>query len=348
MSTQYNSSPTQEKAQAKSQTHKIEWIKALTPLEPFKSHFKADWFDARLIYSWLAYRGNLPSPQPSSINQMSKALLIGARAVSRITKVLVDAKLAEAAGTKWQAKEPPECWFRTFANEHGKCWYDTISYLKVNLPAPGQTIAGRRWSITHCVVWSLFLSLMKKNKINCFASQAAAMLGISVSTAKQCAVDFEKGGLIEREKEKGKRSHLTPLPLNGHHSLFVSKTPKPTESKHLKVERPIPPERRWKVDLMWRCETDYLTWEKELRRIQQNSANGIGSFPNYRDVSIEREYRIRCPILHRLDTQPAPKAEPKPVIINNIGWDTPSQQWTWATEEQITHVLNVIDYRLMR
>ena len=342
MSTQYNSSLTPKKTQRECKTHGIEWIKALTPLDPFQSHFGSDWFDGRLIYSWLAYRGNLAEPQPSSINQISKALLIGARAVKRLLKQLVAANLAESSTKGWIAKEPPEGWFRTFENEHGKGWYDSISYLKLYLPAPGKMIGDRRWGITHCLVWSLFLSLRKKNKINCFASQAAAMLGVNSSTARRILTDFEKGGLIARKKIEGKPSQITLPPLNGHASLFARKTPKPTETKPEKTERGLAPEIQAMANQVWRCEADYLTWENELRIVQQRSANGVGSFPSYRDEAIRRAYKRACPIINRLESQVVAQVEP-PKVVHQIGWGTCHSLWKWATEEQVNLIFEKID-----
>jgi hypothetical protein len=310
------SGPTQQKPQRESKSLKIEWIKALTPLDPFQSQFAKDWFDARLIYSWLAYRGNLTEPQASSINEISSALLIGTRGVKKLLKRLGDADLAEPSSKGWLAKEPPEGWFRTYENQHGKGWYDSICHLKLYLPAPGKMIGDRRWGITHCAVWSLFLSLRKKNQINCFASQAAAMLGLSVRCVRGVVADFEQGGLIAREQNLGKASEYKVLPLNGHHALFVSKTPKAIEPPLKPASKPqsLSDELQEMVNALWPHQADFLTWKSGIMEIQKKTCNGLGSPQKYLEKCIREKYLQKYPTVLKATIDVAELGRRMPVL----------------------------------
>lgn len=199
---------------------KIKRFKLLTPTPSF-----ADWIvqsgpmpasvlNARLLYSWLAYRSR--KNLGSSARAISKEVGLHPTTVAKAVISLIG--LIERRDEEWIALPPPDGLFITWKPEgEGEHWSDGFAYLTLLLPRKGAVIkypaTHRKFGLNHALIFSHLVGRANKKGgdgvVRKFTMAGAAKLfGIDPKTVGSIMDDLLWVGLIHRV-DLGRSSDIT-------------------------------------------------------------------------------------------------------------------------------------------
>lgn len=221
----------------------IQHFRLLTPTSTFvdlitANRPRASILNARLVYSWLAYRSRLDLP--TSIRSVNRDIGLHA---GTIRQALTDlGQLVEREGTDWYSVEPPPGYLHSRRAEHTTHWTDGLAYSLVYLPRKGAVIkypeTTVRFGLSHAIVWShIFRNRNEKGRMLRFTiGGTAALYGLSDNTVRSVLKDLAWLKLITRIDRGGCSDIRVHYPSAENQSLFRLKVPK--------SEKAIPPVER--------------------------------------------------------------------------------------------------------
>jgi hypothetical protein len=222
----------------------IEHFPLLTPTSRFVDLItahrpRASILNARLVYSWLAYRSRLDLP--ASIRSIHRDVGLHA---GTIRQALADlSQLVEREGNDWYSVQPPADFFHSRRAEHQIThWTDRLAYSLIFLPRKGASLkypeTTVRFGLNHAIVWShLFRECKKKGRVQRFTiGGTAALYGLADNTVRSVLKDLTWLKLITRI-DRGGCSEITTHALTpDHQKLFRLKLPE-TDTVITRVER---------------------------------------------------------------------------------------------------------------
>ncbi len=200
---------------------------------------------ARLVYSWLAYRSRFGLG--ASARDISLHTGLHPKTVAEALGAL--SGLIERHENNWAAIEPPSGLFVQFTPSKPEHWSDHYAYMTLFLPQKGAKVeypeTSRRFTLNHALIWSFLYRQAKDEMVRRFTvSGAASLFGVDEKTVKAVLDDLLWLRLIDRE-DLGRSSDITLLPLSDQHlPLFqqkaetVSKKIEPSEKKPRDIATP--------------------------------------------------------------------------------------------------------------
>ncbi len=221
----------------------IEHFRLLTPTSRFVDLItahrpRASILNARLVYSWLAYRSRLELP--ASIRSIHRDIGLHA---GTIRQALTDlGQLVEREGNDWYSVEPPLGCFHARRAEHTTHWTDGLAYSLIFLPRKGASIkypeTTVRFGLNHAIVWSHILR--NRNEIGRLLrftiGGTAALYGLADNTVRSVLKDLAWLKLITRIDRGGCSDIRIHVPSQEALNLFRLKSPK-TDRVVPRVER---------------------------------------------------------------------------------------------------------------
>ena len=187
---------------------------------------------ARLVYSWLAYRSRFGLG--ASARDIRRHTGLHLDTVSETLSAL--SGLIERQGNNWVALEPPAGLFVQFTPSNPQHWSEHFTYLMLFLPAKGAKIeypeTSRRFGRNHALIWSFLFRQAKDSVVRRFTvAGAASLFGLDEKTIKAVLDDLLWLRMIDRE-DLGRSSDITMLPLTDDHLALFQPKPE-TESKRV-------------------------------------------------------------------------------------------------------------------
>ncbi len=211
----------------------IEHFRLLTPTSRFVDLItahrpRASILNARLVYSWLAYRSRLELP--ASIRSIHRDVGLHA---GTIRQALADlGQLVEREGNDWYSVQPPAEFFHPRRADHKSThWTDGLAYSLIFLPRKGARIkypeTTVRFGLNHAIVWShLFRECKKKGRVRRFTiGGTAALYGLADNTVRSVLKDLAWLRLITRTDRGGCSDITTHVLTPEHQKLFRLKSP---------------------------------------------------------------------------------------------------------------------------
>ncbi len=187
---------------------------------------------ARLVYSWLAYRSRFGLG--ASARDIRRHTGLHLDTVSETLSAL--SGLIERQGNNWVALEPPAGLFVQFTPSNPQHWSEHFTYLMLFLPAKRAKIeypeTSRRFGRNHALIWSFLFRQAKDGVVRRFTvAGAASLFGLDEKTIKAVLDDLLWLRMIDRE-DLGRSSDITMLPLTDDHLALFQPKPE-TESKRV-------------------------------------------------------------------------------------------------------------------
>ena len=222
----------------------IEHFRLLTPTSRFidliTAHRpRASILNARLVYSWLAYRSRLELP--ASIRSIHRDIGLHA---GTIRQALTDlGQLVEREGNDWYSVEPPSEFFHPRRAEHTSThWTDRLAYSLIFLPRKGARIkypeTTVRFGLNHAIVWSHILRNRNEQArlLRFTIGGTATLYGIADNTVRSVLKDLTWLRLITRIDRGGCSDIRVHIPSQEALNLFRLKAPR-TDKVMPRVER---------------------------------------------------------------------------------------------------------------
>jgi hypothetical protein len=204
----------------------------------------ASTLQARLVFSWLAYRAR------HGLGASTRGICreVGLHPATVATALNSLGTLVSRCGNEWVASEPPDALFvPRRCDEQPKHWADRLAYTLLYLPRRGAKIqykeTSRRFGLNHAIIWSHLFRKAKNGNVQGFTYAGAAMLfGLDPKTVSSVINDLLWAKMIAVE-DLGRSYDITVLaPTDEHLALFEPK-PEPERKKVEPVEkkpRPAP------------------------------------------------------------------------------------------------------------
>lgn len=216
----------------------IEHFRLLTPTHAFIDRLHSrrrnpSVLNARLVYSWLAYRSRLNSG--SSLRRIHAHLGLHTTTIRNALSDL-DELVTKHAGY-WHAVAPPEGLFHPRTCTTVRHWSDGCAYSMLFLPGTGATFENRsrksRFGLHHALVWShIFRNADATPPYRFTVGGVASLYHISETTVRSVLKDLVSIGLIGRVN-KGPYSLVSA-------SLSEAAAAKYFRSKFSAPEKPAP------------------------------------------------------------------------------------------------------------
>ncbi len=226
----------------------IEHFRLLTPTSRFVDLItghrpRASVLNARLVYSWLAYRSRLD-------------LQVSLRSIHRdvglhsntIKLALADlGSLVRREANDWHAIEPPPGMFHERSGKHGEHWSDLFAYSLVFLPKKGAHIVYPktkvRFGLNHAIVWSHIVRSRNGNAVipRFTIGGTAALYGLADNTVRSVLNDLVWLKLVTRIDKGGFSELRVHVPSSEVLSLFRLKEGNSSGKQRVAAERkPLP------------------------------------------------------------------------------------------------------------
>ena len=222
----------------------FEYVRLLTPTIRFTELVtahrpQASILNARLVYSWLAYRDRLGLG--ASLRSVRRE--VGLHPGTSRQSLTDLGQLVERRGNDWYALEPAADLFYPRKAKSFQHWSDGLAYSVLFLPKKGAVITYPekevRFGLHHALIWSHIVRSLKKNPVvkRFTVGGVSALYSISENTVRSVLADLVWLKLITRI-DKGSHSEIRPHEPKGDLlNLFRKKTQQPTGTVVEPVER---------------------------------------------------------------------------------------------------------------
>jgi len=222
----------------------FEYFRLLTPTVRFtelvtSQRPQASVLNARLVYSWLAYRDRLGLG--ASLRSIRRE--VGLHHETTRQSLTDLGHYVEQRGNDWYAVEPAANLFHPRKAKSLQHWSDGLAYSVLFLPRKGAVVTYPdtkvRFGLNHALIWSHIVRSLKKAPVvkRFTVGGVSALYGISENTVRSVLADLVWVKLITRI-DKGSHSEIQPhVPKGDLLTLFRQKTQQSTGTVVEPVER---------------------------------------------------------------------------------------------------------------